>query len=202
MALPQAMEDSWEALTNAFKKRFSGNDGVVNDMIVLNIRQQRDESCASYFTKFLQTTADRDYNESLLTSVVLNGLKPELKRSVIQFAPQTVEAVRKQANISEQTLAEEATQVIATAHEKSEMDLLREKLDKVLEINADLQQQVNSHQTWSRRRHQRKTGAQQTRYQDRQQQQNHKTDSIMAVGSAPDVKVGPSISLLTVQPKM
>ena len=40
------MKDSWEALTNAFKERISGNDGVVNDMIVLHIRQQRDESCA------------------------------------------------------------------------------------------------------------------------------------------------------------
>ena len=63
-------------------------------------------------------SANRDNNASLLTSVVLNGLKPELKRSVIQFAPQTVEAVRKQANISEQTLAEEATPEIANAHEK------------------------------------------------------------------------------------
>ena len=68
-------------------------------------------------------SANRDYNASLLTSVVLNGLKPELKRSVIQLAPQTVEAVRKQANLSEQTLTEEATPGIANTHEKSDMDL-------------------------------------------------------------------------------
>ena len=54
MALPQATKDSCEALTNAFKERFSVNDAVVNDMIVLNIRQQSEESCASYFTRFIQ----------------------------------------------------------------------------------------------------------------------------------------------------
>ena len=118
MALPQATKDRCEALTIAFKEQFSVNDAVVNDMIVLNIRQQSDESCASYFARFIQATGNRDYNESLLTSVVLNGLKPELKRSEIQFAPRTVEAVTNRANISEQTLAEEATPVIVTSQGK------------------------------------------------------------------------------------
>ena len=206
MALQQATKDNWGALTNAFKERFSGNDGVVNDMIVLNIRQQRDESCASYFTRFLQATANRDYNESLLTSVVLNGLKPELKRSVIQFAPQTVEAVRKQANISEQTLAEEATPVIATTYDKSEMDLLREKLDRVLEINANLQQQVNSPKHGVEGVTSGKLKLNKLDITNGSSSgsssKDHMTDSIMEVGSAPDVKVGPSISLLIVQPKM
>ena len=37
-------------------------------------------------------SVNSDYNKSLLNRAVLNGLKLELKRSVIQFAPQTVEA--------------------------------------------------------------------------------------------------------------
>ena len=48
------------------------------------------------------------------------------------------------------------------------MDLLCEK---VLEIKADLQQQVDSHHTWKIMRHQPQTGAPQKRYQNPQQRQ-------------------------------
>ena len=152
-------------------------------------------------------SANRDYNASLLTSVDLNGLKPEHKRSEIQFAPKTVEAVRKQANISEQTLTEEATPGIANTHEKSDMDLLCEKVDRVLEVKAGLQQQVYSQQTWKRMRHQRQTGAPQKSYQDLQQQpqmqqrpqlQRQQNSSWECMGC----KGRTSISHLTDQPKI
>lgn len=89
-ALPDNIRNSWEC-TN-FKARFNGSDGVANEANILNTKQLKDESCASYFTRFTRATANKEYPEAILIGVVINGLLPPIKAAVMTQDLKTVEA--------------------------------------------------------------------------------------------------------------
>lgn len=166
-SLDATVKANWDELIKLFKDRFNGNDGVGSDMAVFNIRQNCDESCASYFTRFIRATINRKYSESLMAGVVLNGLKPSIKAIVMPQDPQTVEAVRKFACLAERTVTETAVPSIAAVSNDTAINVLTKKLEAVIAINDDLRKEFstqNQHQTWNQRRR-------------RYQQQQHPTQS-------------------------
>ena len=168
-SLDADVKTNWDELIKLFKDRFNGNDGVGSDMAVFNIKQNCDESCASYFTRFIRATTNRKYSESLMAGVVLNGLKPSIKAIVMPQDPQTVEAVRKFACLAERTVAETAVPNIAAVSDDTAINVLTKRLEEVIAINDGLRKEIRTHQnqqqqTWSQRRR-------------RYQQQQHPTQS-------------------------
>ena len=127
-----------------FKARFNGSDGVVNEANILNTKQLKDESCASYFTRFTRATANKDYPEAILTGVVINGLLPPIKAIVMPQDLKTVEAVRKAPCLAERTVAETTTTASVAAVSKSvcTINLLTQKLDEVMALNAELREEA------------------------------------------------------------
>ena len=105
-SLPADTKNNWRTLTNVFKDKFNGSDGLANEATILNIRQNAEESCASYFTRFTRATTNKNIPEAILAGVVLNGLRPEIKQIVMPQDPKTVEDVRKIACLGERTVAE------------------------------------------------------------------------------------------------
>ena len=136
-ALPDATKSDWKKLCDEFTARFNGTDGVASEASILNTKQLEHESCASYFTKFIRATANRNYPESILTGVVLNGLLPKIKTIVMPQDLKTVEAIRKAACLAERTVSETVLppQTVASVSNSDKMEMLA------------LQEQVNALQS-------------------------------------------------------
>lgn len=185
-ALPGDTKNNWDTITAQFKTRFNGSDGVNNDVAILNIKQNADESCASYFTRFTRATTNKEIPQSILVGVVMNGLRPSIKQIVMPQDPKTVEEVRKLACLGERTLSETAAAPVAVTD--SSVTFLAQKLEEVMALNAELRQEMrsrdNSYQNWSQRRYQRqqqqdqqwRNQHQQSRQPQQQQQPRQRTD--------------------------
>ena len=143
-ALPDNIRNNWDDLCANFKARFNGSDGVANEANILNTKQLKDESCASYFTRFTRATANKEYPEAILTGVVINGLLPPIKAIVMPQDLKTVEAVRKAACLAERTVAETTTtaSVAAVSESVCTINLLTQKLDEVMALNAELREEA------------------------------------------------------------
>lgn len=63
-SLPDATKNVWEALCASFVARLNGSGGVANEASILNTRQLKDESCASYSERFTRASANRQYPDS------------------------------------------------------------------------------------------------------------------------------------------
>ncbi|MEW8547940.1 MAG: hypothetical protein AB2693_30915 [Candidatus Thiodiazotropha sp.] len=144
-ALPDNIKNNWDDLCANFKARFNGSDGVANEANILNTKQLKDEPCASYFTRFTRATANKEYPESILTGVVINGLLPPIKAIVMPQDLMTVEAVRKAACLAERTVAETSSTpatVAAASENVSTINILTQKLDEVMALNAELRDEA------------------------------------------------------------
>jgi translation initiation factor 6 (eIF-6) len=91
----------------------------------------------------LQVTNNKSYPESLVLSVSLKGLNPEIKQIVM---PQnhTIEALRKASNLAEKTVAvTDNTAIVAAAFS----DIATKQIRQITKKLAQLEQQPK--QTWS-----------------------------------------------------
>ena len=109
-SLDDLTKEDYSSLCDALSTRFNGSDGMAE---LLDLQQKHGESSSSFFTRVLSATNKRGYPEQLLVSIVLRGIKPELRQIVMPQNLQTVEDVRKATHLAERTLASTASSNVA-----------------------------------------------------------------------------------------
>jgi hypothetical protein len=137
-AQPNAIREDFNALTNALKVRFDGSDGLDSDIMLLSLKQNPTESVAAFFTRVLKCTTNRTYPESLITSVAVQGLLPELKTIVMPHNHKTLEGLRQAATMAERTVAATtgATSILsAEAIADKVLQVVTARLDAVLALD-------------------------------------------------------------------
>ena len=176
-SLPQDVKSDWETLTTQFKDRFNGSDGTNNDISLLSIKQNVDEPCASYFTRFSRAAAHKNIPEAILVGVVIKGLLPSLKKIVMPRDPQTIEDVRKLACLGERTLLETVAAPVAAADTADTVAFLTGKLEEVMAVNAELRHELktrHSENSWRSAPPQQHGQHYQQRHQQKQGQYGHR----------------------------
>lgn len=124
------------ALTMAIQNRFNGNDGLDNDLALLTLTQQPNESCANYFTRILKVTSNRDYPESLFTGIALKGLNTSIKTIVMPQNHKTLEDLRKAATLAEKTVLATSASAASINVEDITKRVLDAVTDKLTEVMA------------------------------------------------------------------
>lgn len=150
------------ALTAAMTDRFNGSDGLDSDMALLTLSQQPSESCASYFTRILKVTSNKNYPESLLTGIALKGLTVDIKTIVMPQNHKTLEDLRKAAMLAEKTVLATSATTAAVNVEDITKRVLEAVTDKLTEVMAFGRDRSDEHrpppQTWSRQRQEYRSG--------------------------------------------
>ncbi|XP_060560070.1 uncharacterized protein LOC132720099 [Ruditapes philippinarum] len=109
-SLDEETKDDYPTLCDGLISRFDGSDGTVE---LLDLQQKHGEPSSSFFTRVLSATNQRGCPEQLLISIVLRGLKPELRQIVMPQNLQTVEELRKATHLAERTLGFSNTSNVA-----------------------------------------------------------------------------------------
>ena len=104
-----------------------------------------DESCATYFSRFIRASANRDCPNSFLTEVVVNGLLPKIKAIVMPKDLQTLEAFRKAACLAERTVAE-TMPVQETVASASDSVGMRPLAEEVMLLRSTMEEQKRDYQ--------------------------------------------------------
>ena len=102
-SLSGEVQDSYEKLVQAFKERYelSPNDKYEITTSLLARRQADNETVAEYVALMRHTAKKVQMPEDYLIHAVINGLKPELQRNVIESRAKTLDQVIEHARDSE-----------------------------------------------------------------------------------------------------
>ena len=117
--------------------------------------QLPNESCNNFFTRILRLTTYKDYPESLITRIALNGLYGNLKQIVMHQNHKTLEDLRKAAILAEKTVLSTSANtasasVSADDITKRVLDAVTDKLLEVLAVGVDhrVEPDPQPPQTW------------------------------------------------------
>ena len=88
-SLPQATRQDYDQLQKAFRQMYmdAQHNRWQKQMATLTTTQQSGESVDVYITNARAKMADQQYDEELQMSLLLNGLRPEIKSLVLQHQP-------------------------------------------------------------------------------------------------------------------
>ena len=150
-SLTTPIKADFDQLTTAMKTRFNGSDGLDSDMALLTLTQQPGESCSNYFTRILKVTSNRQYPETLLTSIALKGLNANLKTIVMPQALTTLEDLRKAAMLAEKTVsATMAASIDVNDVTQRVLDAVTDKLSEVMAYSrGPIENRAQPLQPWS-----------------------------------------------------
>ncbi|KAH3809068.1 hypothetical protein DPMN_137431 [Dreissena polymorpha] len=154
---------SLDELKDAFCERFNGSDGLPVSMALFSLQQREAESVADYFTRVTELTTGQQLTEDILSSLVMKGLRRQLRDMVMPQNLHTLEQVRKAAILAERTIetsllearavaldvdtfsAKVSEQVVAVL--SSRFQLMREPVQQ-----QESPQPTANHQSWSQRK--------------------------------------------------
>ena len=106
-SLPPQTRDDYAALEAAFREKFitAAHTQLQRQMAVLSRTQRPAESVDEYITEARSKMVDYDYGPELQMTLLINGLRPEMKSAVMQHLPfQDIEAFINKARHVESAL--------------------------------------------------------------------------------------------------
>ncbi|KAK3603684.1 hypothetical protein CHS0354_023281 [Potamilus streckersoni] len=134
--LPETVTSSWHFLVTAFKSRFH-NDDVILDLSILQTQQGSSESVMDYLSRLFQIATNKTIPDQVLLAVALNGLKPSVKRIVMNKTPTNMAELRQAAVLAEKSIA---------TTDKTDFSTLNTILNEVKQLKDEVKV-ANSKQT-------------------------------------------------------
>ena len=80
--LKPEITNNFQKFKEAFFKRFTEDDRIL-DMSILQILQGPSETVREYLSRLFQNATNKDIPEQVLLAVGINGLRPEIRRIVM-----------------------------------------------------------------------------------------------------------------------
>ena len=104
-SLPEDIKHNWEQLKANFLRRFTEGRNLI-DFSILQTAQNNSESVLDFLSKLQKNAMLNDkIDENLLLAIGINGLKPDIRKIVINKEPKTFADLRHAASIAEKSLA-------------------------------------------------------------------------------------------------
>ncbi|KAK3597465.1 hypothetical protein CHS0354_041881 [Potamilus streckersoni] len=143
--LPETVTSSWHFLVTAFKSRFH-NDDVILDLSILQTQQGSSESVMDYLSRLFQIATNKTIPDQVLLAVALNGLKPSVKRIVMNKTPTNMAELRQAAVLAEKSIATTDTTDFSTLN--TILNEVKQLKDEVKVANSkQTQDSISSIQT-------------------------------------------------------
>ncbi|KAK3587550.1 hypothetical protein CHS0354_004836 [Potamilus streckersoni] len=143
--LPETVTSSWHFLVTAFKSRFH-NDDVILDLSILQTQQGSSESVMDYLSCLFQIATNKTISDQVLLAVALNGLKPSVKRIVMNKTPTNMAELRQAAVLAEKSIATTDTTDFSTLN--TILNEVKQLKDEVKVANSkQTQDSISSIQT-------------------------------------------------------
>ena len=143
--IPDNIKNNIKLLKDALCERFAPYKRYI-DFCILSTKQEKYESVEVYLSRIFKLALDKNIPERLLLSVAINGLKPQLRKSVLLSQPKQLSELSRIAK-----LAEASEKGLNSSLESSYEILINELRDlkthvtlKEPEVNAIKFPQINS----------------------------------------------------------
>ncbi|KAL3887392.1 hypothetical protein ACJMK2_027334 [Sinanodonta woodiana] len=135
-------KNDWCTLVTAFKSRFH-NDDVILDLSILQTQQGSSESVLDYLSRLLRLATNKPISDQVLLAVALNGLKPTVKRIVMNKNPTNMTDLRQAAVLAEKSIATtDTTDLLAF---NTILDEVKQLKDEVKVANSMQQQYIHAY---------------------------------------------------------
>ncbi|KAL3881014.1 hypothetical protein ACJMK2_033214 [Sinanodonta woodiana] len=135
-------KNDWQTLISAFKSRFH-NDDVILDLSILQTQQGSSESVLDYLSRLLRIATNKPISDQVLLAVALNGLKPSVKRIVMNKNPTNIADLRQAAVLAEKSIATtDTTDLLAF---NTILDEVKQLKDEVKVANSMQHQYIHAY---------------------------------------------------------
>ncbi|KAL3836199.1 hypothetical protein ACJMK2_021641 [Sinanodonta woodiana] len=135
-------KNDWQTLISAFKSRFH-NDDVILDLSILQTQQGSSESVLDYLSRLLRIATNKPISDQVLLAVALNGLKPSVKRIVMNKNPTNMADLRQAAVLAEKSIATtDTTDLLAF---NTILDEVKQLKDEVKVANSMQHQYIHAY---------------------------------------------------------
>ena len=131
-ALPDETRNDWDKLKASFTKRFTEDRNLI-DLSILQMTQNSNETVLEFLSKLQKNAALNDkIDENLLLAIGINGLKPDIRKIVINKEPKSFADLRHAASIAEKSLAVPVNTLQSLQETMvSEMQTLRDQINTI-----------------------------------------------------------------------
>jgi len=100
--LAPEITNNLQRFKTAFLKRFTENERML-DLSILQTMQGPCENVREYLTRLAQTATNKNISEQILLAVGLNGLRPDIRKIVMNKEPANIEELRHHAILAEKS---------------------------------------------------------------------------------------------------
>ena len=141
-SLTEEVKNDWDKLQTSFTKRFTEDRHLI-DLSILQMTQSSSETVLDFLSKLQRNAILNDkIDENLLLAIGINGLKPDIRKIVINKEPKSFADLRHAASIAEKSLAVPVNTLQSLQETMvSEMQTLREQINS---IQATVHQSKNT----------------------------------------------------------
>jgi hypothetical protein len=98
--LPPEITNNLQRFKAAILKRFTENERML-DLSILQIMQGSCENVREYLTRLAQTATNKNISEQILLAVGINGLRPDIRKILMNKEPANIEELRHYAILAE-----------------------------------------------------------------------------------------------------
>ena len=104
-SLTEEVKNDWDKLQTSFTKRFTEDRHLI-DRSILQMTQSSSETVLDFLSKLQRNAILNDkIDENLLLAIGINGLKPDIRKIVINKEPKSFADLRHAVSIAEKSLA-------------------------------------------------------------------------------------------------
>ena len=131
-SLSDDIRHDWEKLKASFIKRFTEDRSLI-DLSILQMTQNSNETVLEFLSKLKKNASLNDkIDENLLLAIGINGLKPDIRKIVINKEPKSFADLRHAASIAEKSLAVPVNTLQSLQETMvSEMQALRDQINSI-----------------------------------------------------------------------